>query len=352
MLIVNTEKAVLKLKEDLNSNQDFITVDTEFIREVKQFPLLCLLQLATKRESYVIDPVCVDIKFLQSVFADEKIVKVFHDAKQDMIILEGNGFKINNFYDTQLYEMILSTKENISYRQIVMDYTNKKLSKNYGLSDWSKRPLSKKQLAYAAEDVTYLRMVYKEQMRKLKQLHRENWLTEEVKQLIDKNPLEESLNEDVFPVLYKLLNWREDRARKEKIALEEVASDKVIKSICKKGYKYVKDLQNSRNLTCEREFLDYAESIVDEFAPEKMRDARNPVVDLLKTLLTIKTQEHNVAAIMLASSKDLIKFASGDKSVKFLQGWRREIFGNSALKLLKGEIKLSVKDNRVCLNDE
>lgn len=352
MVIVKSEESVQKLIDDLNNEQEFITVDTEFIREISQLPLLCLLQLTTQRESYVIDPVGVDIKFLKPFFADSKLKKVFHDARQDMEILKSNGFEINNFYDTQLYEMLLSTRENVSYQQIVLDYTNKKLSKNYGLSDWSKRPLSKKQLLYAVEDVIYLRKVYKQQRQKLVLLHRENWLDGEINHLMEKNSLEDVLDESVYPLLHKLLSWRENRAKKENVSLDQVASNRVIKSICKKGLEYIIHLKHSRNLTCEREFLSYAENVAMEFSPEKVKEEKNPVVDLLKTLLVLKSGQYSIAPIMLASVKDLFKFASEDFSVKFLKGWRREIFGNAALDLLNGKIKLGVKDNKVFLYDE
>ncbi|MBO4405621.1 MAG: hypothetical protein J5821_02720 [Alphaproteobacteria bacterium] len=333
-----------------NAQKDaFVTVDTEFIREENQIPLLCLVQIATESENYVIDPISVDLNFLKPFFASENLKKVFHCARQDVEILQSYGFEINNFYDTQLYEMILSTKENISYQSIVSHYVNKKLKKNFGMSDWSKRPLSKKQLAYASEDVTYLRKVYQKQVAKLKKLHRENWLDEEMSQLMEKNSLEDSLNEASYPLLYKLLSWREKKSKEKNIAPELLASDRLIKSICRKGLEYIRNLKNSRNLVDDREFLDYAETIAEDFSPEKIQTERNPAVDLLKTLLDIKSKQHSVAPMMIASVKDLLRFVSGDRSVKFLEGWRREIFGDSALNLLSGKIKLGIENSEVIL---
>lgn len=349
MVLVNSEETARLLAADLGNNQKFITVDTEFIREIDKIPLLCLVQIATKSKSYVIDSMNVDLNFLKPFFADPNLKKVFHDAKQDVEILRSYGFEINNFYDTQLYEMILSTKENISYQSIVLNYTGKKLKKNYGMSDWTQRPLSKKQLKYAAEDVTYLRKVYKSQIFKLKQLDRENWLDEEMSQLSDKSSLEDSLNEASYPLLYKLLGWREEKSKEKKVSPEIIASDRLIKSICKKGIEYIRNLKNSRNLIDDREFLDYAEEAAENFAPEKTQMEKNPIVDLLKTLLNIKSQEYNVAPIMIASVKDLIKFVSGDQNVKFLRGWRQEIFGDSARDLMNEKIKLGIKENKVVL---
>ena len=349
MILVNSEETVQKLTKDLFGEQGFITVDTEFIREENQMPLLCLVQIATKSENYVIDPVSVDLNFLKPFFVSENLKKVFHCARQDIEILQNYGLEVNNFYDTQLYEMVLSYKENISYQSIVFHYTNKKLKKNYGMSDWSKRPLSKKQLAYASEDVTYLRKVYQKQIAELRRLHRESWLDDEISQLMEKNSLEDSLNESSYPLLHKLLSWRDEKSKEGKIAPEILASDRLIKSICKKGIEYIRNLKNSRNLVDNREFLDYAETIIEDFSPEKIQTDRNSSVDLLKTLLNIKSNQHNVAPIVIASVKDLLRLVNGDQSVKFLRGWRREIFGNSALDLLEGKIKLGIKDGEVVL---
>ena len=349
MILVNSKEAAQQLAADLSDGQRFITVDTEFIREVDKVPLFCLVQIATKSKSYVVDPMAVDLDFLKPFFANQNLKKVFHDTKQDIEILQNYGFEVNNFYDTQLYEMILSTRENISYQSIVFHYTSKKLKKDCGMSDWTQRPLNKKQLKYATEDVTYLRKVYKNQIAKLKLLGRENWLDEEISQLPSKNSLEDSLNEASYSLLYKLLNWRKKKSKEKKIPPEMIASDRLIKSICKKGIEYVRNLKNSRTFVDDREFLDYAEEVAEDFFPEKSQTEKNPVINLLKTLLDIKSRENNVAPIMIASVKALIKFISGDQTVKFLQGWRREIFGNVALDLINEKIKLGIKENKVVL---
>lgn len=349
MVLVNSEETAQWLTEDLSNDQSFITVDTEFIREVNQVPLLCLIQIATQSKSYVIDPLAIKLDFLKPFFDNSDLKKVFHDAKQDIDVLKNYGFKINNFYDTQLYEMILSTKENISYQSIVLTYTGKKLKKDCGMSDWTQRPLSKKQLSYAAEDVTYLRKVYKNQIVRLKQLEREDWLDDEISQLPNKNSLEDSLNEASYPLLYKLLSWREKKSKEKKVNPEMIASDRLIKSICKKGIEFIRNLKNSRTLIDDREFLDYAEEIAENFSPEKTQMEKNSAVGLLKTLLNIKSQQHEVAPIMIASVKDLLKFVNGDRNVKFMRGWRREIFGNVAIDLLNGKMKLGIKENKVVL---
>ena len=250
--------------------------------------------------------------------------------------------------------MILSTKENISYQSIVLNYVGKNLKKRYGLSDWTKRPLSKKQLLYAEEDVTFLRNVYQKQIIELKKLHRENWIDDEIKFMLNdsrKNSFENSISENNYPLLFKLLNWREEKAQEKKVAPELLISDKIIKSICKKGIGFVRKLRDARNLTDEiyQEFLNYAESITKDFFIEEKNFERISEISLLKALLDIKSEENNIAPIMIASINDLHKFLSGDKNVKFLQGWRNEIFGNFAVALLDGKIKLGIKNNKAVL---
>ncbi|MBR2137009.1 MAG: ribonuclease D [Alphaproteobacteria bacterium] len=169
--------------ESANSDESFIAVDTEFIRENSDVPLLCLIQIATHTQCFVVDPFAIDISFLNDIFANESILKVFHSATQDIDVLYHANIGVKNVYDTQLYEMLLSTKEFISYKSIVAKYLNRTLNKNYVISDWSKRPLSKKQLQYAVGDVIHLREVYKLQIQKLHDVKRENWLQSEMKQL-------------------------------------------------------------------------------------------------------------------------------------------------------------------------
>lgn len=358
MEIVSSEDGIKKLSEDLsnNLNDDFITVDTEFIRESKQIPLLYLLQIATSSGIYIVDPISVDIGFLKPFFADTKLKKVFHSAKQDIEILKNYGFEINNIHDTQLYEMVLSPKENISYQSIVFNYLGKKLKKKYGLSDWSRRPLTKKQLNYSSEDVTYLRKVYEKQKELLKKLNRENWLDEEIALLVKGNTrdfLEKSVPRETLDVLYQLIEWREQKSKEKKIIPELFISERLIKAICKKGLRFVYSLKNSRDMEDAdmQEFLNYAESVIENNPIERNAMEKISEVSLLKALLDFKSEKNNVAPSIIATAEDLHRFISGDDSVKFLKSWRKEIFGNSAKLLLEGKIKLGMQNSKVELNE-
>jgi len=224
---------------ELSNHEDkFIAVDTEFIRENLEKPLLCLVQIATARNVFIVDPLSVDISFLEKVFSDFNVLKVFHSATQDIEMFAAFDIGIKNLYDTQLYEMVLSDKEQASYKSIVNKYLDKKLKKHHSMSDWGKRPLTKKQLHYSIEDVTYLREVYKKQRQELELLNRVGWLDCELQNIAEKNinsEKEDVFDEENIPIFNELLKWRDDRANKKNIDPESVVKKEIIKSICKKG---------------------------------------------------------------------------------------------------------------------
>ncbi|MDR1333945.1 MAG: ribonuclease D, partial [Holosporaceae bacterium] len=187
MLLIDEEDKLAAFLKNINEEMEsvscderFVAVDTEFIREHSKDPLLCLIQIATSSDVFIIDPMAVDVFPLRKLFENPNFRKVFHSAAQDLELLELAGINtINNMYDTQLYESILSTDYCIGYQAIVFRYLNEKIEKDHRRSNWQKRPLDKNQLKYSTDDVFYLRKVYKSQLQKLQLLHRENWLDEE-----------------------------------------------------------------------------------------------------------------------------------------------------------------------------
>jgi len=240
MIFVNSDEQIAEfeshMQQYLQTRESFITVDTEFIRENSATPVLCLIQIATQQKIYLIDPLAVSLKFLDKYFSNSTLIKVFHSAQQDIELLSLNGLNLNRIYDTQLYEMLLSTTENISYQAIVAHYLNKKIYKDYGLSKWAQRPLSHQQLKYAKNDVSYLRDVFIKQQHLLKTLKRDHWLDNEafIPYENDNSSLEKSINEENLPVLHSLLNQRKQIAERLQTS-ENFISDDLIKAICKKG---------------------------------------------------------------------------------------------------------------------
>lgn len=336
------------LADTLSSSETFVTVDTEFIREHLETPLLCLLQLGTANEVYIIDCSTVDIRKLNPIFECPDLTKVFHSARQDIEILLMHGITIRNVYDTQLYEMVLGTKSDISYRAIVEKYLGVQIKKDYSLSDWAKRPLSKKQLWYSANDVFYLRKVYKNQIQHLQELERTGWLDDEIAALLDNK--EEDSSVDAESQFMRLLSeWRSRTSEQLKRSIDYVVSDQLIKSICKKGHSFIQKVQKSRHNKDKLldDFLTFADQHVDLFPVIPPVEKNNAALDILKTVLEVCSQKANVASHIIATSEELHAMIKGNRQLRCLSGWRREIFGNLALKILHGEIALRFKEGKV-----
>ncbi|MDR0968469.1 MAG: HRDC domain-containing protein [Holosporaceae bacterium] len=334
------------------TDEQFIAVDTEFIRENLEKPLLCLIQIAAPSEVFVVDPIAIDPSPLDLIFEDSGIKKVFHSAAQDLEILSLYGIDTRNFYDTQLYESILSEEAAVSYQSIVFKYLNKKIKKTHTLSDWKKRPLSEKQLAYSTDDVFYLREVYKKQSQKLVELERKNWLDDELSRLAEKskeNYFPTTLSENDLNIYNQLNEWREKKAVEKGVSPKSVVRDDVIKAICKKGADFVRHIKNSRNVRDKnyKEFLAFAEKIAESLDAKETPPKRNAAFDLLKILLEICSRKHSIAASVIAPSKELRKLIEKDENAKCLSGWRYEVFGKDAVRLLNGEISLRIKETEV-----
>ncbi|MDR2158325.1 MAG: HRDC domain-containing protein [Holosporaceae bacterium] len=352
MLLVDTKNSLDNCLQNLR-NERIIAVDTEFIREKLDKPLLCLIQIAALQDVFLIDPTAVDISPLNNIFNDENVKKVFHAARQDLEILSLHGINTKNFYDTQLYESILSENDNISYQSLILRYLGKKLKKNYSMSDWTKRPLSKKQLIYSSNDVFYLREAYQKQFHKLTELNRENWLNDELLRMTQKKEEEDNfastLNKNNREIYNQLQKWRTDKAAEKNISPTSIVKDEILKTICQKGTDFILNLKNSRNTKDEnyRQFLFFAEKISDGLEIQEKSEGKNPILDLLKTLLYFKSQQHSVAPSIVATVKDLNKLIGGENNLKCLSGWRNEIFGRDAILLLNGKISLRINKSQV-----
>ncbi|GHU11573.1 ribonuclease D [Alphaproteobacteria bacterium] len=359
MILINASKSIdlflEKLASDIreaNDGDDFIAVDTEFIRENLETPLLCLVQIATSNTVFIIDPVKVDLSFLKPIFEDEKLLKVFHACSQDIEILGIYGINVTNLYDTQLYEMLLSTSDRISYQDIVKKYLDKTLDKNCSTSNWLNRPLSKKQLLYSEEDVLHLRDVYKEQLASLKKINRHNWLRDEMSAFCEKNAPSTPPSDDKKAQLFNQLSeWRSNKAIEYNVDVQSIARNSLLNDICRKGVSFVRSMRNSRWMmsNTRKEFLKFAEQLTENMEIVKKPPVRNLSVYLLRVILEIKSVESNISPSIIATTSELEKLSDGNYDVKCLHGWRMEIFGNYALSFLRGELSMSIKDSKVVL---
>ncbi|MDR2781669.1 MAG: hypothetical protein LBB21_04435 [Holosporaceae bacterium] len=359
MFLVDTEDKLNDLLKNINEEMEsvsaedrFLAVDTEFIRENLEIPLLCLIQMATPSIVYLIDTIAINVAPLNNIFSNPDIMKVFHSAEQDLEMLKLSGIDTQNFYDTQLYESILSTDSCIGYQSIVFRYLDKKLKKNHCMSNWRKRPLSRKQLEYSANDVFYLRDVYKIQLKKLIQLNRKNWLIDELRQMKEKSNNPQSMLNETDQIIYQqLVEWRNNYASEMNISTKSIANNNILNAICKKGVDFIQSVKNSRNIKNKnyKKFLIFAEKIAIKVDVKKKPDNQSDVISLLKTFLEIRSRNCNVANTVIATSKDLERLVNGERDVKCLSGWRNEIFGNDALQLLDGKIALRIDGTKIIM---
>ena len=360
--------------------EPFITIDTEFMRERTYYPELCVVQLGGERDVAVIDAQApgLDLAPLGELLADPAIVKVFHAARQDVeIFLELYRAVPVPIFDTQVAAMVAGFGDQVGYDALVSALTGGQIDKAHRFSDWSARPLSPSQLAYAAADVTYLRLVYLSLCERLGREGRLEWVREEMGVLAhpgtyraDPETLWERLrprsnNRRMLGLLQAAVAWREREAQRINIPRQRLVKDESLLEIAAVAPKTPEELGRIRGVT--RGFaegrtgagllaaLQEAGAMPDTDLPPapRGREGAKPspaLVSLLKVLLAAKCEEHHVAPKLLASSEELDRLAGEDSpDLPVLHGWRREVFGEDALALKSGRITLGVDGKRVKL---
>ncbi len=374
--IINTEE--LKALCERLSNTDFVTVDTEFLRDNTYYPKLCLIQVASDDEAHCIDPLAEDIDLspLWDLFKNESVLKVMHACRQDMeIFFLEMGCLPTPFFDTQIAAMVCGFGDSVGYETLVTKIAKAQLDKSARYTDWSNRPLTNKQLNYAVGDVTYLRTIYRSLQKELAQTGRESWVDEETEHL--KSPklyriepkdawkrLKVRTNKPRFlGMLQTLAEWRESQAQERDMPRNRVAKDETLFEIAAHPPKDEEALDKirgvpkgfSRSRAGKALFsaidagLEIPEADLPHIERAKPRPATPPMADLLKVLLKLKCQEAKVASRMVASSSEIEEWAAlpNKKDVRALQGWRKEIFGNDALKLMAGNLALTARNGEI-----
>jgi len=353
------------------SLSDFITVDTEFHREKTYWPLLCLIQVAGNDDAACIDALSekINLEPLYSLFKNKKITKVFHAARQDLEIFFHLAKLIPSpIFDTQIAAMVCGFGESVSYQNIVAKLTNSHIDKSLRFTDWTSRPLTKKQLNYALDDVIYLREVYVKIKEDLANQERTNWVKEELANLTDPKTYELEPNDAwkriksrnkkprFLAVLKELASWREKEAQSQNIPRRRIISDESLielASLMPTTKEQISKTRLSRHYSRSKYNIGIINSInkgikipgneLPTILPAPKRSPRNgPVVELLKVLLKTKCEEHNVATKLVATVDDLENIASDYKeNINALIGWRYKLFGEDAIKLKKGEIAIT-----------
>jgi ribonuclease D len=355
----------------------FVTVDTEFLRESTYYPRLCVAQMATLDEAVVIDALAdgIDLAPFFALMADEKVVKVFHAARQDIeICWHEAGLIPSPLVDTQVAAMVLGYGDAISYDQLVQRITGDNLDKSNRFTDWTRRPLSDAQLTYAVSDVTHLRDVYLKLSTDLEKRERGDWMREEMKILtspatyrFEPEHAWERLKTRVrkpreLAVLIEVAAWREREAQERDVPRGRVLKDDVVGDIAIQAPATVERLAGLRSLPRGFERSRWGEAIVEAVKRGLARDPKTlpsferpkpplngqATVELLKVLLRMTAERHGVAAKVIATVDDLDRIAADDHAdVPALSGWRRELFGEKALALKHGQLSLAIEKGRV-----
>jgi ribonuclease D len=355
----------------------FITVDTEFLRETTYYPILCVIQIASSDEAVVIDAIApgIDLGPFFELMNDEKVLKVFHAARQDIEICWHRAGKLPHpIFDTQVAAMVLGYGDSISYDQLVQRITGDVLDKSSRFTDWTRRPLSEAQLTYAVSDVTHLRDVYRALSADLEKRGRSEWVSAEMDVLTspetyraDPDNAWQRLKSRVrkpkeLAVLIEVAAWREREAQSRDIPRGRVLKDDVLGDIAVQAPATVERLGHLRSLPKGFERSKWGEAIVEAVNRGIARDPKTlprlersrgmanggATVELLKVLLRMTSERHAVAAKVIATVDDLENIAGDDNAdVPALKGWRRELFGNKALALKRGELALAVEKGRV-----
>jgi len=359
----------------------YLALDTEFLRDQTYYPKLCLIQVAAPGVEGIIDPLApgLDLKPFYELIARPDIVKVLHAARQDIEIfyLQG-GVLPDPLFDTQIAAMVCGFGDAASYETLARKVAHVEIDKSARFTDWSHRPLSKRQLEYALADVTHLRVIYEWMKARLEKTGRYSWVAEEVANLQDpalykldpelawKRLKPRSSNKRFLAVLASLAAWREREAQARDIPRGRVLKDEALTEIAAHPPETPEALERVRavpkGFANSRLGKGLNEAITAGVTPQppggarmehKQRRRREPsaaVVDLLKTLLRLRAESAGVAPRLIANAEDIEKLAANeDEGVAALSGWRAEVFGNDAKLLRKGDLAIALENGEAVI---
>src|SRR6056297_3988942 len=363
------------------AKHDYITVDTEFLRERTYYSKLCLIQLAwpgrDDADAVLVDPLENDLSLdpLYDLFRDTSVVKVFHAARQDLeIFYVDAGVIPEPLFDTQVAAMVCGFGDQAGYETLVRKIAKQQLDKSSRFTDWSRRPLTEAQKKYALADVTHLRQIYEFLAKKLEDTGRAAWVAEELEILTDgssyvvqpdeawKRVKTRNTSAKFLAVVRELARFREDYAQMRNIPRNRVLKDDALVELASTKPATLKDLSRARLLLREARKGEIAEGILhaveaglacpaDELPkPDRSREKLqvNPALaDMLRVLLKAKTEDYGVASKLIASAADLDAISAGERDVPALQGWRAEVFGDDALRLCEGRVGLAAQGRSI-----
>jgi ribonuclease D len=355
----------------------YVALDTEFMRDQTYWPILCLIQIADPKEAAVIDALApgLDLAPLGPLLAAPETVKVFHSGRQDLeIFLRRFGEVPAPLFDTQVVAMVCGYGDQVAYDTLAKRLAGASLDKASRFTDWSRRPLTERQLAYALADVVHLRPIYERLSAELKRNGREAWIAEEMATLAspdtyDLSPehawerLRSRSNDRRFlGNLKALAAWREREAQRRDVPRNRVVRDEQLLEIAAHRPASTEELARGRGLSMDFARGRLGQAILAALAEAKPMPAEEvpereerlaqpglqPLMELLKVLLKVRAEEHGVAQKLLATTADLEQLAANDQArVPALAGWRREVFGADALALKHGQLALTANGGAV-----
>ncbi|MEO3433513.1 ribonuclease D [Inquilinus sp. CAU 1745] len=378
MTTLITDQAELAAFCARQASADYIAIDTEFMRESTYWPILCLVQIAGPEEAAAIDPLApgIDLAPLFALMADQNVLKVFHSARQDVeIFVKLTGAVPTPIFDTQIAAMVCGFGDSVGYETLVTKLAGARIDKSSRFTDWSRRPLTEKQLHYALADVIHLRPAYEKLRAQLAETGREKWLGEELKVLTDAGTYitqpedawqrikTRSSDPRFLAILRELAAWRETEAQKRNQPRGRILRDDALMEIAAHAPKTTEELARTRGLSKSMAEgwqgtgllagIERALALPRDQRPKPeqkpaLPQGLGPTVDLLRVLLKMKCEANDVAQKLVASASDLELIAADDEAdVPALHGWRREMFGEDALALKHGRVALAIEAGQV-----
>ncbi|RPF72503.1 ribonuclease D [Aurantiacibacter spongiae] len=361
------------------ARHDFVCVDTEFMRENTYYPLLCLVQVGNGEEAAAIDPLAdgMDLTPLLDLLCEnEDVLKIFHAGGQDVeIVYNLTGKTPHPIFDTQIAMMAISQSEQIGYANLVESWLGTTVDKGARFTDWSRRPLTDRQIEYAIGDVTYLAKIFPRILDRLVETDRGHWLNAEMEKLADPANYANDLdvawrrirapgrNPQVLGRLKALAAWREREAQDKDIPRGRIIRDETLADLASHPPKKQADLAKVRGLSNAWKDNDIGRRLMkviakaeplpgDEMPAKTKRGAPLGkegalVADLLKLLLKIRSREIDVASRLLTRSDEMEALAAGMRKLPVLEGWRYEVFGKDALDLVEGKLAFAVEKGRL-----
>lgn len=360
------------------ASQPFVAVDTEFMRETTYWPKLCLIQAAAPGFEGVIDPLAegLDLKPFLDLMGNEKVLKVFHAARQDLeIFLKLAGQLPHPVFDTQIAAMACGYGDTVAYDALVQQVLKRRLDKSSRFTDWSRRPLSENQLTYALADVTHLRDIYPRIHQKLESADRLSWLDEEHAYLLDPQIYDTTpenawkrlklrkTTADYVLALQVAAAWRERQSQQRDVPRGRIVKDEALYEIAEQRPKSAGDFDRMRAVPrgfgnsraaqeliqgLDKAFSDPDRPVYKYDRPPPLPSGLGPTVELLKVLLRYEAEANSVAPRLIADASEIEAIAADDNAdVPALHGWRRQVFGERALALKHGKLALKLKDGKV-----